>query len=95
VLRSVAPSRVTSAKGFKNKIKSSNNINVNVFFSKKDLKYKKNSAFPFRIGQPPQGEFCKHDTTVGGLQIFGTAVVAIVSVAFKSPEFCKFGIAVG
>jgi hypothetical protein len=43
----------------------------------------------------PVGEFCKHDTAVGGLQIFGTAVVAIVSVAFKSPDFCKFGIAVG
>lgn len=42
-----------------------------------------------------QREFCKHDTAVGGLQIFGTAVVAIVSVASKSPDFCKFGIAVG
>jgi hypothetical protein len=41
------------------------------------------------------GEFCKHDTAVGGLQIFGTAVVVIVSVTFKSPEFCKFGVAVG
>jgi hypothetical protein len=41
------------------------------------------------------GEFCKHDTAVGGLQIFGTAVVAIVNVTFKSSEFCKFGIAVG
>jgi hypothetical protein len=37
-------------------------------------------------------EFCKHDTAVGGLQIFGTAVVAIVGVASKSPDFCKFGI---
>jgi hypothetical protein len=43
----------------------------------------------------PWREFCKHDTAVGALQIFGTAVVAIVGVASKFPEFCRFGIAVG
>jgi hypothetical protein len=32
-------------------------------------------------------EFCKHDTIYGGLQTFGTAVVAIESVALKSPLF--------
>jgi hypothetical protein len=40
-----------------------------------------------------EGEFCKHDTVYGGLQTFGTAVVAIESVALKSPSFCKFSIA--
>jgi hypothetical protein len=40
-----------------------------------------------------RGEFCKHDTVYGGLQTFGTAVVAIESVALKSPSICKFGIA--
>jgi hypothetical protein len=29
----------------------------------------------------------------GGLQTFGTAVVAIERVALKSPSNCKFGIA--
>jgi hypothetical protein len=46
-------------------------------------------------GYSPRREFCKHDTAVGGLQIFGTAVVAIVGVASKSPDFCKFGIVLG
>lgn len=42
-----------------------------------------------------RGEPARFDLIWWRLQIFGTAVVVIVSVTFKSPEFCKFGVAVG
>jgi hypothetical protein len=43
--------------------------------------------WPIQLGWMPRGEFCKYDTVYSGLQTFGTAVVAIKSVASKSPSF--------